>query len=352
MLGQILYINGISKLSKEIEEAEKILTSNEELKNAYTQRDYDVMLSISKQYGQYGLRDDDTNTSVLASLALSNALNGDTDMLVWYIQNAPANYDSMKNNYGDSFLHSLIIVLYLKPDIFNEVRNALKAYRKGFEGYRYINAKFFARDDNNSNFGGVNPLQLAISLANLKLSDMSKKSIEFSSIVQKQINTLAVAVQQFPENIIQLMIDINTEPNHVDAFNYPTLRYLAANRYPIDMNNKLFSWVMGKTDLFVKIDSRDYIDLAIENRDWFYLVYIIFSLASSGNDNVASVIERVMRHRDDFFKYMAENDNGYIDTILANNLVEKIKKNNSEVYRQVISIINEIRRRSDDRLIK
>ena len=163
----------------------------------------------------------------------------------------------MLNGFWNTYLHSLVIVLAEKPELISSVKETL--LKNLSWNRRYYNYRKFNRDSN-SGFVGITPLQLAIMTYN--------------------------------QDLIKLLLDINVTPYCVDNYGNLFLREVAACRY----NHQSFASLLKlmKFDPLKKdINQKDQIDIAIQNKDVYYAVYLVYMLYLMNDARYISAFERI-----------------------------------------------------------
>jgi len=246
-------INATAKIEEMIKGAEIELAQNLELNAAYNrflQGDYGSLTNTILK-----IRDKRTNAPVIGTMALKLALEGDSKLLLWYIDNVPGDNDDMLNGFWNTYLHSLVIVLAERPELIKPVREVLLK-----EKYRcYRNYRKFNRDSN-SGFVGITPLQLAI--------------------------------MTYDPDIIKLLLDINITAYCVDNYGNLFLREVAACRYDYQSFADLLK-IMNYDVLKKNINQEDQIDIAIKNKDVYYAAYLVYILYLMEDPRYISAFDRI-----------------------------------------------------------
>lgn len=250
-------INATAKVEEMIKGAEIELAQNPELNAAYElflHNDYSHLTNNILK-----IRDKRTNSPVIGTMALKLALQGDSNLLLWYIDNVPGGDDDTLNGFWNTYLHSLVIVLAEKPELINPIKEVLLKDKYNSWNRCYYNYRKFNRDSN-SGFVGITPLQLAIITYN--------------------------------QDLINLLIDIGVVPYCVDKYGNLFLREVAACRY----DHKSFANIlklMSFDPLKMDINHKDQIDIAIENKDVYYAVYLVYMLYLMKDPRYISAFERI-----------------------------------------------------------
>lgn len=250
-------INAAAKIEEMIKGAEIELAQNSELNAAYgrfLQGDYGSLTNTILR-----IRDKRTNAPVIGTMALKLALEGDSKLLLWYIDNVPGDNDDMLNGFWNTYTHSLVIVLAERPELIKPVREVLLKEKYNSWNRRYYNYRKFNRDSN-SGFVGITPLQLAIMTYN--------------------------------QEVIKLLLDINITAYCVDNYGNLFLREVAACRY----DYQSFADLLKNMDYDVlkkNINQEDQIDIAIKNKDVYYAAYLVYILYLMEDSRYISAFERI-----------------------------------------------------------
>lgn len=256
--------NAVAKRNEMIKGAEIELGKNPTLRTAYEaalQCDYS---KINREI--FRIRDDLTNSPVIGTMALKLALKGNATLLLWYIENVPSDNDDMLNSFHNVYLHTLVSVLSEKPALIRTVKDAfMKPDSMSYSGRRRFKYMKFDRDSN-SGLIGITPFQLALMTYNHEL--------------------------------IELLIDINAECYCIDMYGNLFLREVAACRYDKSSLIKLLKKV--KYDVLKKnINQEDQIDIAIKNKDVYYMAYLLHILHEMNDPRFSEAFDRVKRNFSD-----------------------------------------------------
>lgn len=268
-LGEFLLKNEEAKVLSFINEANDLLSSNCEIKEAY---DFAMTGDFSKIYTILGskIRGEKTNNPIVASLAIKNAMQNDGQLFLWYLRNAIKDDDDQLNRFNNIFFHAMVYVLHKKNELLDKTLEALldpyvdqhgrqKKFRNGKVMHNYNRFNI----DSNSGLIGITPFQLALCTYNSK--------------------------------IINLFIKIGAVPNYVDAYSNLSLRYIAGLKY----NHKSCSQFLKTInfDILKKdINGQDAIDIALRNDDVVYIKYIIYILYQTGDSRLNDVMARLKEH--------------------------------------------------------
>ncbi len=248
-------VNATAKIEEMIKGAEIELIQNTKLNIAYRLFLDDDYSGLTNDILK--IRDKRTNSPVIGTMALKLALENKPDLLIWYIDNVPGDNDDMLNGFWNTYLHSLVIVLAEKPELIAPVKEAL--LKNASWNRRYYNYRKFNRDSN-SGFVGITPLQLAIMTYN--------------------------------QDLIKLLLDINITPYYVDNYGNLFLREVAACRYNPQSFASLLK-LMNFDPLKKDINQKNQIDIAIQNKDVYYAVYLVYMLYLMNDDRYISAFERI-----------------------------------------------------------
>ena len=251
--------NALAKRNEMIKGAEIELGKNPTLRTAYEaalQGDYS---KINREI--FKIRDNLTNSPVIGTMALKLALEGNATLLLWYIENVPSDNDDMLNSFNNVYLHTLVSVLAEKPALIRTVKDAFMKSDMSYGGRRRFKYMKF-NIDSNSGLIGITPFQLALMTYNHEL--------------------------------IELLIDMNAGRYYVDIYGNLFLREVAACRYDKSSFIKLLKKV--KYDVLEKnINQEDQIDIAIKNKDVYYMAYLLHILHEMNDPRFSEAFDRVKR---------------------------------------------------------